>query len=122
VVRAVGGGDVADDVGERADPVEILRARIGDPGSRCRRRPIGRWSRIAACAAAIDFGRPSGIGVTMPGNSTALRTGMMISASLGRAMLSLELAGAASADRVSTGVSLVFSMLLMGCLDRPWRG
>ncbi len=45
--------------------------------------PTWRWSRTACCAAAIDFGRPSVIGSTSPGNSTVLRTGTMISASAG---------------------------------------
>src|SRR6516165_3084108 len=51
--------------------------------ARCNRMPTWRWSRTACCAAAIDFGRPSVIGNTRPGNSTVLRTGTMISASGG---------------------------------------
>src|SRR5208282_6701759 len=42
-----------------------------------------RCSRTACCAAAIDFGRPSVIGSTRPGNNTVLRTGTMMSASGG---------------------------------------
>ncbi len=50
---------------------------------RCIRMPTGRCSRTACCAAAIERGRPTVIGITMPGNSTVLRTGTMISASGG---------------------------------------
>src|SRR5262249_61951322 len=39
--------------------------------------------------AAIDFGRPSVIGSTRPGNSTVLRTGTTISASGGKAGIEL---------------------------------
>ena len=46
--------------------------------------PIGRSSRTACWAAAIEVGRPMAIGATIPGNSTMLRTGRMISASSGR--------------------------------------
>src|SRR5665213_4108470 len=52
-------------------------------GSRCLRMPTGRCSRSACCAAAIDFARPTVTGITMPGNSTKLRTGTMIIASAG---------------------------------------
>src|SRR5215469_4713272 len=51
--------------------------------ARCNKMPTWRWSRTACCAAAIDFGRPSVIGSTRPGNSTVLRTGTMIIASGG---------------------------------------
>src|SRR5947207_13025996 len=51
--------------------------------ARCSRIPTWRWSRTACCAAAIDFGRPSVIGSTRPGNSTVVRTGTTISASGG---------------------------------------
>src|SRR5690554_3271589 len=46
--------------------------------------PIGRWLRAASCAAAMDCWRPMVSGSTMPGNSTVLRTGRMISTSSGR--------------------------------------
>src|SRR5215831_17718632 len=52
--------------------------------SRCNKMPTWRWSRTACCAAAIDFGRPSVIGSTRPGNKTVLRTGTMMSASGGK--------------------------------------
>ena len=45
--------------------------------------PIGRCSRKACWAAAIDFGRAIVMGATTPGNSTILRTGTMIRASAG---------------------------------------
>jgi hypothetical protein len=45
--------------------------------------PTCFWSRTACCAAAMDFGRPTVIGNTMPGNSAMLRTGTMINASAG---------------------------------------
>src|SRR5579863_4696307 len=51
--------------------------------SRCNRMPTWRCSRTACCAAMTDFGRPSVIGSTSPGNSTVLRTGTMMSASGG---------------------------------------
>src|SRR5580658_1774706 len=53
-------------------------------GSRCNKMPTWRWSRTACWAAPIDFGRPSVIGSTSPGNSTVLRTGTIISASAGK--------------------------------------
>ncbi len=84
VVGFVGRGNVADDVGDRANPIKIVRDRDRPrPAFRCNRIPIGRCSRSACCAAAIDFGRPMVMGATTPGNSTVLRTGMMISASSG---------------------------------------
>src|SRR6516162_1932014 len=51
--------------------------------ARCKRMPTWRWSRTACCAAATDFGRPSVIGSTKPGNNTTLRTGTTMSASAG---------------------------------------
>src|SRR5262245_19710992 len=45
--------------------------------------PIWRCSRTACWAAATERGRPTVTGATMPGNSTILRTGTMISASAG---------------------------------------
>ena len=45
--------------------------------------PIGLSARAAACAPAMDCGRPSPSGATTPGNSTALRVGRMISAPSG---------------------------------------
>src|SRR5579871_5097662 len=66
-------------------PMRCMSSAVGSAtsASRCIRMPTWRWSRIACCAAAIDFGRPSVIGRTRPGNSTVLRTGTMISASAG---------------------------------------
>src|ERR1700683_3155737 len=52
--------------------------------TRCKRIPASRWSRTACWAAAMDLARPTVIGRTMPGNSTVLRTGTMISASAGK--------------------------------------
>src|SRR4051794_32723602 len=65
-----------------------IRLRSSGPGSsasgfRCSRIPTGRCSRKACWAAATDFDRPTVIGKTTPGNRTVLRTGTMISASLG---------------------------------------
>src|ERR1044072_73352 len=51
--------------------------------SRCIRTPIWRCSRTACWAAAIERGRPTVIGATMPGNNTIRRTGTMIIASGG---------------------------------------
>src|ERR1700733_2124743 len=64
------------------------RCRSSGAGSststfRCSRIPIGRCSRNACWAAAIDFARSIAIGATTPGNSTVLRTGIMIRASPG---------------------------------------
>src|SRR5208282_4194080 len=66
-------------------PMRCMSIGVGSAtsGSRCSRMPTWRWSRTACCAAATDFGRPSVIGNTRPGNSTVLRTGTMISASGG---------------------------------------
>src|SRR6266699_3565469 len=52
---------------------------------RCSRMPIGRFAFAAAWAAAIEPSRPSAIGRIMPGKSTILRTGRMMSASSGSA-------------------------------------
>src|SRR5581483_9154344 len=65
-----------------------MRCMSAAPGSatsarRCMRMPIWRCSRTACCAAATDPGRPIVNGSTSPGNSTVLRTGTMISASVG---------------------------------------
>src|SRR5712692_10849965 len=51
------------------------------------RMPIWRCSRTACWAARIERGRPIVTGSTVPGNSTKLRTGTMISASGGRSGL-----------------------------------
>jgi len=47
--------------------------------------PIGRFAFAAAWAAAIEPSRPSATGRIMPGKSTILRTGRMMSASSGSA-------------------------------------
>src|SRR5215472_10170286 len=54
-------------------------------GSRCRTRPIDRFKRIAAWAAAIERWRPRVTGSTVPGNRTRLRVWTRISASDGKA-------------------------------------
>src|SRR5436309_7404160 len=54
---------------------------------RCSRMPIGRFAFAAAWAAAIEASRPSAIGRIMPGKSTILRTGRMMSASSGSATI-----------------------------------
>src|SRR5436190_2267420 len=59
--------------------------------SRCISTPIGRCSRTACWAAATDFGRPMVTGITTPGNSTKLRTGMMIMASGGNGLMAVVL-------------------------------
>jgi hypothetical protein len=70
-----------------------MRCRSSGPGSstsafRCSRIPIGRCSRSACWAAAIDFARAIVTGAITAGNSTMLRTGTMISASEGIATVS----------------------------------
>src|SRR5712691_11720442 len=52
---------------------------------RCNKTPIGRLVFTASCAAAIEPSRPSAMGRIMPGKSTILRTGRMMSASSGSA-------------------------------------
>ena len=84
VVRAVRRRDVAQHVGGGADPVQVVRARLARRrASLCSSTPIGRCRRAASCAAARERSRPTVSGNTMPGNSTTLRTGTMISASSG---------------------------------------
>ena len=81
---AVGRGDIAQDFGHGADADGDARGRASRPRGRsaAARRPACR-ACAAACAPAIDCGRPSASGTTMPGNSTALRVGRMISAPAG---------------------------------------
>src|SRR5438552_18222895 len=75
------------------------------PSSRCMRTPIWRCSRTACWAAAIDFGRPIVIGITVFGNSTRFLTGRMMIASAG---ISGDVAVAVVLMPVSaTGASLV---------------
>src|ERR1700686_3172017 len=68
-----------------AGPIRERSSGVGSSASgfRCNRMPIGRCSRNACWAAATDFGRAMVMGATTPGNSTVLRTGTMIRASLG---------------------------------------
>src|SRR5665647_3852159 len=80
-------------------------------GVRCSRIPIGRWSRNACWAAAIDFGRPMVMGATTPGNSTVLRTGMMIRASFGIDTVSAWVV--AVADEAEVGSSLAGGMAIL---------
>ena len=81
---AVGRGDIAQNLGRSADAMEMLGARRRRPRDRfCSSTPTGLSAWAAACAPAIDCGRPSASGTTMPGNSTALRVGTMISAPAG---------------------------------------
>src|SRR5713101_3556699 len=54
-------------------------------GFRWKSTPTGRFAFAAAWAAAIEASRPSAIGRIMPGKSTILRTGRMMSASSGSA-------------------------------------
>src|SRR5439155_14635770 len=54
---------------------------------RCNKTPIGRLVFTTSCAAAIEASRPSAIGRIMPGKSTILRTGRMMSASSGSATI-----------------------------------
>ena len=79
-----GRGNVAHQIGNGADAVKVGRAGSSGLASRCIRMPTWRCSRTACWAAAIEPGRPTLIGRTMPGNSTVLRTGTMISASDGK--------------------------------------
>src|SRR5215471_16859144 len=64
--------------------------------------PIERRSLAAACAAAIEPSRPSAIGRIMPGKSTILRIGTMISASSGIAACGC--AGGAASPAGSRGL------------------
>ena len=63
-----GRGDVAHDVGDGADAVQVDRAGLARPRRRAAcRMPTWRCSRTACCAAAIERGRPTVTGSTMPG-------------------------------------------------------
>ena len=59
MMRAVRRGDVAQDVGDRADAVHVDPAGLGLSGSRCIRMPTWRCWRTACCAAATERGRPT---------------------------------------------------------------
>ena len=103
---AVGRGDVAQDLGDGADLMQMLRAGRVDRGSFCSSTPTGRSDLAASCAPAIDCGRPSVIGTTMPGKSTALRVGTRISAPSGSCSSGPSLAaapGAGAADCAGPG-------------------
>src|ERR1044072_1350755 len=63
-------------VAYRSLPVGACRS-----GSCCNRKPIFRLLRTASCAAASERSRLIATGTTVPGNSTRLRTGTMISMS-----------------------------------------
>src|SRR5512142_996261 len=85
-----------------------IPAGSSTPTSRCIRTPICFCSRTACCAAAIDFGRPIVIGITVLGNSTMLRTGTMMIASAGigaKALFAVALVLLMSAS--ATGASLL---------------
>ena len=58
---------------------------VASSGLRWVSTPIALSARTAACAAAIDAGRPIESGMTIPGNSTKLRTGTTMMASSGSA-------------------------------------
>src|SRR5262245_23581826 len=80
-----------------------MRWRCSGPGasiaaSVCKSTPTGRSPCAAAWAPAIDCGRPSVSGTTMPGNSTALRVGRRIIAPSGSwSSFELSLAGLSAA-------------------------
>ncbi len=86
MVRAIRRRDVAQHVGGGAHPVQIVRSRAAPRRPCvCSRIPSGRCRRAASYAAARERSRPTVSGNTIPGNSTTLRTGTMISASSGSA-------------------------------------
>src|SRR5712691_4461504 len=72
-------------------------------GLRWKRTPSGRFAFAAAWAAAIEASRPSAIGRIMPGKSTILRTGRMMSASSGSATVPLGADRGAAALAFSPG-------------------
>src|SRR5215472_14848462 len=76
--------------------------------------PIERRSLAADCAAAIEPSRPSAIGRIMPGKSTILRTGTMISASSGIASCGCADGAASPAGSLALGSRLSRSRAMSG--------
>ena len=104
----------------------------------CRMTPTGLSALAAAWAPAIDCGRPSVSGATMPGNSTAFRVGKRMSAPSGRLSSALPPGGAASCAACSGGTivsrasvdCIGFSISFMSLrlklpnsfsINRPWQ-
>ena len=88
MVRAVGRRHVPHDVGDRADPVQIVRTGLGNLGI-----ALHQNANLALLPhRLLDRGdrlRPAnGDRGTMPGNSTVLRTGRRMAASAGSGTLS----------------------------------
>src|SRR5215469_15889033 len=86
-----------------AVPIRCMSIGVGSSrsASRCSRIPTWRCSRTACWAAMIEPVRPIRTGITMPGNSTVLRTGTMMSASAGSGgKLVAAPAGVLSVERV----------------------
>ena len=79
VMRTVGSGEVAQQVRDGADPIEILRPRASRWSGRAV-APLRAAAPYGALpgAAAIELPRPTTMGKTIPGKSTRLRTGRRI--------------------------------------------
>ena len=123
VVRAVRRGDVAQHVGASCRP------SAGRPGPArptsgllCSRMPSGRCRRTASCTAARERSRPTVSGNTMPGNSTTLRTGTMISASSGSGRDGASRAGRVVGGRLDPLLALGAQRIGMsgGSSSRSW--
>jgi hypothetical protein len=83
MMRAVRRGDVAHDIGEVPMRCMSIGSRIGDFGGALQQDADLALVAHRLLRGGDDFGRPSVIGSTTPGNSTVLRTGTMMSASAG---------------------------------------
>jgi hypothetical protein len=80
MVRAVRRRDVAQDAGRRPDPVQVVGTGLVDVGP-----GLQQYAERTLRAGGFlrERSRPTVSGNTMPGKSTTLRTGTMMSASAG---------------------------------------
>ena len=118
-MRAVRRRDVAQHVGRGADPVQVVRRRAAPSRACvCSRMPSGRCRRAASYAAARERSRPTVSGNTIPGNSTTLRTGTMISASSGSARDGLAPSGRALGRAGAGAGRRVGAQRVVGRCDR----
>ena len=122
MVRAVGRRDVAHDVGDRADAVQVVGLGLARP-----RVALHEDADLALLAHRLlrggdRPGRPTAIGSTTPGNSTVSRTGTMMSASAGSggtpASPPRRRRSASAAEARGGAMSIVMSMVIG---SRPFR-
>src|SRR5690349_6289784 len=83
----------------------------------CRRMPIGLSRRTASSSAARERSRPMASGATRPGNTTALRTGRMMTASSGSGRDGAWPRGAFPA----AGESTLWAASSLMSFSIPWR-